>query len=79
MSNDEVQALLVEVSRQTIEIDHHRKRVTELGELRRSLFAELRQRKVTIPTIAKATGLHKMTIQQDMQRLRKPKDVSKDA
>jgi IS30 family transposase len=79
MSDDEVQALLVEVTRQTIEIDHHRKRVSELGELRRSLFAELRQRKVTIPTIAKATGLHKMTIQQDMQRLRKAQDVSKDA
>ena len=79
MTDDEVQALLIEVSRQTIEIDHHRKRVSELGELRRTLFAELRSRKVTIPTIAKATGLHKMTIQQDMQRYRRAQDVSKGA
>ena len=77
--DDEVQALLVEVTRQTIEIAHHRKRVTELGGERRRLFAELRQRKVTIPTIAKATGLHKMTIQQDMQRWRRDHDVSRSA
>jgi len=78
MDNEE-QALLVEVTRQTIEIDHHRKRVSELGEQRRALFAELRQRKVTIPTMAKATGLHKMTIQQDMQRWRREQEVSRSA
>jgi IS30 family transposase len=78
MDNEE-QALLVEVTRQTIEIDHHRKRVSELGEQRRELFADLRTRRVTIPTIAKATGLHKMTIQQDMQRWRREQEVSRSA
>lgn len=57
--------------RQTREIDFSRRRVREIGGERREVYAELRNRGVSFRRIADETGLHKMTIQQDMQRYRK--------
>ena len=68
--NENTQSLLAEVERQTTEINHHRQQVAELGKQRRELFAALKQEGVTYKTLAAATGLHTMTIQQDMKRWR---------
>jgi len=76
---EEVKNLLEEVTRQTIEMKYHKDRIVELGAKRRELFIALQQNRVTIPKMAAATGLHKMTIQQDMQRYRREKEVLKGA
>ena len=75
--NENVQALLAEVERQTTEIAEHRKRVAALGKARRELFAALKQEGITYTTLSKVTGLHSMTIQQDMKRWRdeNPKEL----
>ena len=66
--------LINTVVRQTREIDYSRRRVQELGAERREVYAELRNRGVSYRRIADETGLHKMTIQQDMQRYRRQQE-----
>ena len=63
--------LLSEVARQTREIDFHREQVKTLGQERRELFTALRNLGVTYKQLAAATGLHQVTIQQNMGRFRK--------
>jgi transcription initiation factor TFIID subunit TAF12 len=77
MTNEELsqkkidkEALLQEVARQTKEIDYHREQVTVLGRERRELFSDLRALGVTYKQLAAATGLHQVTIQQNMGRFR---------
>lgn len=65
------QALLEEVARQTKEIEYHRDKVAVLGRERRELFTDLRELGVTYKQLAAATGLHQVTIQQNMGRFRK--------
>ena len=74
---EQAEALLGEVMRQTSEIDECRERVASLGMQRRELFAALRAEGVTYKQLAAATGLHHMTIQQDMARYRNenPKEM----
>ena len=75
--NENVESLLAEVERQTNEINNHRQRVAELGKERRELFAALKEKGITYKTLAAATGLHTMTIPQDMKRWRdeNPKEL----
>ena len=74
---EEAKALMGEVKRQTNEITECRERVATLGAQRRDLFAALRAEGVTYTQLAEATGLHHMTIQQDMARYRdeNPKEM----
>ncbi len=74
---EQAEALMSEAIRQTNEIDECRERVTTLGIQRRELFAALRAEGVTYKQLADATGLHHMTIQQDMARYRNenPKEM----
>ena len=69
--------LLAEARRLTFEIDDCRDRVTAAGSQRRQVFAALRQQGVTYKRISQITGLHEMTIQQDMGRYRKetPREI----
>tara|TARA_B100001123_G_C15136393_1_gene957568 strand:+ start:312 stop:569 length:258 start_codon:yes stop_codon:yes gene_type:complete len=69
--------LLAEARRLTSEIDDCRDRVTKAGRTRRQVFAALRQEGVTYKQISAATGLHEMTVQQDMARYRKetPREI----
>lgn len=62
--------LLLEVARQTQEIEYHREQVATLGRERREVFTALRMLKVTYRQLAAATGLHQVTIQQNMGRFR---------
>lgn len=62
--------LLEEVARQTRDIEFHREQVKTLGRERRELFAALRNLGVTYKQLAAATGLHQVTIQQNMGRFR---------
>jgi|TARA_R110000824_G_scaffold203970_1_gene388683 hypothetical protein len=75
--NENIESLLAEVERQTTEINQHRERVRNLGKERRELFAALKQAGITYPQLSTATGLHPMTIQQDMKRWRdeNPKEL----
>jgi DNA-directed RNA polymerase specialized sigma24 family protein len=74
---EEAEALMGEVKRQTNEINECRERVASLGIQRRHLFAALRAEGVTYSQLAEVTGLHHMTIQQDMARYRdeNPKEM----
>ena len=65
------ETLLQEVARQTKEIEYHRDKVAVLGRERRELFTDLRELGVTYKQLAAATGLHQVTIQQNMGRFRK--------
>ena len=69
--------LLGEARRLTSEIDESRDRVAAAGMQRRQVFAALRQRGVTYKRISQVTGLHEMTVQQDMGRYRKetPREI----
>lgn len=75
--SEQTSALLAEAIRQTQEIDHCRNRVTELGRERREVLAALRAAGLTYKQLSEATGLHHMTIQQDMARYRNenPKEM----
>lgn len=66
----EKEELLLEVARQTEEIEYHRDQVAVLGRERRELFSALRALGVTYKQLAAATGLHQVTIQQNMGRFR---------
>jgi|TARA_R110002020_G_scaffold79554_3_gene199302 IS30 family transposase len=74
---EETEALLSEAVRQTNEINECRNRVTSLGHERREVLAALRSAGVTYKQLAEATGLHHMTIQQDLRRYRNenPKEM----
>jgi len=69
--------LLSEARRLTSEIDDCRDRVAKAGSTRRQVFAALRQHGITYKQISAVTGLHEMTIQQDMARYRKetPREI----
>jgi len=67
----ETRALLSEVARLTTEIETAKKRVSKVATERRELFVRLKESGVTYPRLAEVTGLHKMTIQQDVAGWRK--------
>ena len=67
----EERELLGVVARQTQEIEESRDRVTQLAKERRQIFSILREKyKVTYKELAKATGLHPVTIQANMGRFK---------
>ena len=61
-----VKILMDKVIEQTDEIDRCRERVAQLGRDRRELFSVLRLHGKTYRELAEATGLHQVTIQQNM-------------
>tara|TARA_R110002050_G_scaffold191708_3_gene326547 strand:- start:244 stop:525 length:282 start_codon:yes stop_codon:yes gene_type:complete len=65
-----VKILMDKVIEQTDEIDRCRERVAQLGRDRRELFSVLRLHGKTYRELAEATGLHQVTIQQNMGRFK---------
>ena len=54
----------------THDISYSNERLRQVAKDRRALFAELKERGYTYPQLATATGLHKMTIQQEVRKYR---------
>ena len=67
----EIRALLSEVARLTTEIETAKNHASQVATERRELFVRLKESGVTYPRLAEVTGLHKMTIQQDVAGWRK--------
>mgnify|MGYP001452611864 CR=1 FL=1 len=62
--------LVAMAAEMTDDISHSNERLRQVAKDRRALFAELKNRGYTYPQLAAATGLHKMTIQQEVRKYR---------
>ncbi len=62
--------LVAMATEMTDDISYSTERLRQVAKDRRALFAELKKRGYTYPQLAAATGLHKMTIQQEVRKYR---------
>tara|TARA_R110000823_G_scaffold192884_1_gene324461 strand:- start:1119 stop:1361 length:243 start_codon:yes stop_codon:yes gene_type:complete len=66
--NDQLISMAVEM---TDDLSQSTERLRKVAKDRRALFADLKDQGYTYPQLAKVTGLHKMTIQQEVRKYRK--------
>tara|TARA_R110002020_G_scaffold199549_2_gene401046 strand:+ start:1552 stop:1836 length:285 start_codon:yes stop_codon:yes gene_type:complete len=62
----------------TADISYSNDRLRQVAKDRRALFADLKNRGYTYPQLAAATGLHKMTIQQEVRKYRREQSLKQE-